>query len=210
MAPTVGIAVLDERFVYLAVAFNVAAFGSYLIATIRGRTRPNRVTWFIWALAPLVAFTAEVGEGVGTQALMTFMVGFGPALVFAASFLNRAAVWRLTGLDVVCGALSLVAIGVWLISGHGVWAIALTIAADGLAAVPTIVKAWSHPRTEHGATFWLAATSAVITLLTVDNWTFAHYGFPVYILAVGSLLGVLITFRLGERAVSSRAAADTA
>lgn len=43
--------------------------------------------------------------------------------------------------------------------------------------------------------FWLAAASASITLLTVDNWNLAHYGFPVYILTSCALIASLSTFR---------------
>jgi hypothetical protein len=194
--------VLDERFIYLVVVLNVLGFSTYLIATLSGRARPNRVTWFVWALAPLVAFGAQLGEGVGPQALMTFMVGIGPVLVFAASFVNRQAAWRITRLDLVCGGLSLIALGVWLGTGHGESAIALTIVADLLASLPTVIKAWRHPRSEAPLLFWLAGSGGVLTLLTVDTWAFAHYGFPLYIVAVNALLAALVTFRLGERAAT--------
>lgn len=190
---------LDERFVYLVVLLNALGFSSYLIATVKGRARPNRVTWFVWALAPLVAFGAELGEGVGPQALMTFMVGFGPAAVLVASFVNPQAAWRISRLDLTCGALSLVALGIWLSTGHGQSAIALTLVADLLASLPMIGKAYRHPRTEAPLNFWLVAAGGAITLLTIDVWTFAHYGFPLYILAINALFAVLITFRLGER-----------
>ena len=190
---------LNENVVFGAVALNLVGSSSYLVATLRGQARPNRVTWFLWALAPLIAFSAERGEGVGHASLMTFMVGAGPLLVFVASLVSRHGSWRITRLDVTCGVLSLVAVALWLLTRDGTVAIALTIAADGLAALPTVVKAWRHPRTESPWIFWLGSTSAAITLLTVDQWDFAHYGFPVYILAICGILAVLITFRIGDR-----------
>lgn len=190
---------LNENFVFVAVAINLVGSSSYLVATLRGQARPNRVTWFLWALAPLIAFGAERGEGVGHASLMTFMVGAGPLLVFLASLVSRHGSWQISRLDVACGVLSLVAVALWLATRDGTVAIALTIAADGLAALPTVVKAWRHPRTESPWVFWLGATSAAITLLTVDHWDFAHYGFPVYILAICGTLAVLITFRIGDR-----------
>lgn len=85
---------LDERFVILGALLNLAGSAAYIISTIKGETRPNRMSWFLWALAPLIAFGAQLGEGVGLQSLMTFMVGFGPALVLIASFINKKSYWK--------------------------------------------------------------------------------------------------------------------
>ncbi len=56
--------------------------------TVRGHSQPNRVTWLLWGLAPMLAFAAELKAHVGLSALMTFSVGFNPLLVLAASFVN--------------------------------------------------------------------------------------------------------------------------
>lgn len=51
---------LNENFVILgAVIFAIGSL-SYLIDTLKGKVKPNRVTFFLWALAPLIAFAAEV------------------------------------------------------------------------------------------------------------------------------------------------------
>lgn len=99
---------IDERFVIFGALFNLIGGSSYVIATLEGRARPNRVTWFIWAVAPLIAFIAQLTQGVGLRSLMTFMVGFMPLLVFIASFVNKKSYWKLTNFDLFCGFLSLV------------------------------------------------------------------------------------------------------
>lgn len=189
---------LDERLVYLAAVLNVAGTTTYVIATVRGRTKPNRVTWFVWTIVPLVAFGAELDEGVGTQAAMTLSFALGPALILLASFVNSNANWQLTRLDLMCGALSLIAIGAWLATGHGTIAIALAIAADALAALPTLIKSYRHPRTESPWTYWVAAACSVITLLTINTWNLAHYGFPLYAFTICALIASLITFRISD------------
>src|SRR5581483_5835501 len=98
---------IDVHFVILGAVITAAGLVAYIRATLRGVTQPNRVTWLLWALAPLLAFAVEIHEGVGLQSLMTFTVGFGPLLVFLASFRSAGAVWEIRPLDYVCGALSL-------------------------------------------------------------------------------------------------------
>ncbi len=189
---------LDERFVIVGVAINFIGALSYLIDTIKGRIKPNRITWFLWALAPLIAFTAEIKQGVGLQSLMTFAVGFNPLLIFLASFVNKKAEWKLRPFDFFCGGLSVIGLLLWYITKIGNIAILFSIFADGTAALPTIKKSYQMPETENYKGFFCAAINASITILTIKIWNFAHYGFPLYILLINTLLFVLIRFRLGK------------
>jgi hypothetical protein len=190
--------VIDPRFVLLGALISAVGGLGYLAGTLRGSVRPNRVSWLMWALAPLVAFAAELQQGVGLQSLMTFMVGFLPLLIFLASFANREAAWRLTRFDLVCGGLSLAGVCLWAATRSGNVAIIFAILADALAAVPTLVKAAVAPETEGCTPYLSGSISAAITLLTVTDWTFASYAFPLYICVIGLLLTALVKFRLGR------------
>lgn len=190
---------INEKFVLVGALFNLVGSTNYVWNTLKGKTTPNRVTWFLWALAPLVAFSAMIGEGVGLSSLMTFMVGFGPLMIFLASFVNKKSVWKLTKFDLVCGGLSLVGLILWLLTDDAKLAIIFSIAADSLALLPTLRKAWLEPQTESHLVFLNGAISATITMLTFDTWTFTAAAFPVYIFIVCLLMFVLIRFRVGPR-----------
>jgi len=189
---------LHPNFVILGVIIGFTGGVSYLISTIKGKTKPNRVTWFLWALAPLIAFAAEIKEGVGIQSWMTFGVGFGPLLVFLASFVNKESVWKLRKFDFICGVLALLGLFLWYVTRNGNLAIFFSILADGMAAVPTLVKSYSFPETENYHVYLTAAISAAITLLTIDIWDFAYFGFPLYILILCTTFVFLIKFRAGK------------
>lgn len=190
---------LNENLVI--VGFVIATLGGlkYLVETIQGKVKPNRVTFFAWALAPLIAFTAEVKQGVGIQSLMTFGAGFGSLLIFLASFVNKKSEWKLGSFDFTCGVLSLIGLLLWYVTRVGDIAITFSIIADGLAALPTIVKSFHYPETENGWAYLTGAISASLTLLTIDSWNFAHYGFPAYILIVCLIIFSLVQFKLGKR-----------
>jgi bacteriorhodopsin len=68
-----------------AVASLLAAF-VYIRSMFRGGTKPNRVPWLMWAIAPLIATTAAISNGVGWAVLPVFMAGFSPILIFTVSF----------------------------------------------------------------------------------------------------------------------------
>jgi len=190
---------LHPNFVLLGVLISFVGGLSYLIDTVKGKTQPNRVSWFIWALAPLIAFSAEINKGVGIQSLMTFIVGFNPLLIFLASFVNKKSEWKLGKLDIVCGVLAVSGMVAWLLLKEGNVAIFFSILADGIAGVPTIIKSYFFPETENYQVFLGGAISALLTLLTIQVWTFAHYAFPVYIFLICLLLLLLIKFKLGKK-----------
>jgi hypothetical protein len=195
---------LDPRFALLAAA--IAFFGvvSYARDTWRGTTKPNRVSWFLWTLIPLIAFAAQLNEGVIYQSALTFVSGFGPAVVLAASFRDRQAYWRITKYDWLCGGLSLLALILWAITKTGAIAILLSIFADALAATPTVIKSYRHPDSESAGAFGLGIIAAVITLLTIQNWTFASYAFAAYLLFSDGIIFVLVKFpNLRPRKVSA-------
>jgi hypothetical protein len=189
---------ISDKFVYLGALFSLVGSSTYALSTLRGRTRPNRVSWFVWSLAAFVAFSAQLSQHVGIRALMTFMVGFGPLMIFLASFVNKKSYWRITRFDLLCGVLSLFALVLWRITGVGNVAIALSIGADVLATLPTLKKAFENPSTEHPLPFLTGFISAGLTLLTLNTWSFASGGFALYILLCSIVLFALVRFRLGN------------
>jgi hypothetical protein len=188
---------ISDKFIILGVLIQLWGCAVYARDTWVGTTKPNRVTWFLWFLAPTIAFAAEVDKGVGFISLMTLSVGLGPLIVLVASFANKKAYWKLHWTDYFCGLLSLLGLILWLIYREGNIAIVLNIAADLCAAAPTLVKSFKHPETESVEAYWVAIVNAGITLLAIDTWTVANYGFPIYIFLVNIAFVAFIKFKVG-------------
>jgi hypothetical protein len=191
--------VISENWIYLGTAIGALGTAVYLRDTLRGTTKPNRVTWLLWAFAPLLAAVVEFDQGIGLRALPTFMIGFMPLLVFAASFVNPASVWRIRRFDYACGAVSVIGTLVWLITRNGVLAISAAIVADFMAGLPTVQKSWTHPETETVHSYAGAAISMAVVLLTIDHWTFDVAAFPIFIVCMASIMVVLIGVEPGPR-----------
>lgn len=190
---------LNENFILVGAVISLIGGFSYLADTLRGKAKPNKVTWFVWALAPLIAFWATVQQGVGLQALTTFMVGFNPLLIFLASFVNKKAYWKITKLDLFCGSLAIVGLVLWQITDIGNLAILFSLLADAIAAIPTVIKSYQAPETENPNVFLGSGIASLITLFTIDKWNFEQYAFPAYVFLICALLYVLIKFKIGKR-----------
>lgn len=190
---------INENFIYLGLIITSLGGLSYLIKTLQGKVKPNRVTWFTWGLAPLIAFFAQVKEGVGLQSLLTLTVAVVPFIVFFASFLNRKSYWEVSKIDVLFGALSLVGLIIWQITGVGNIAIIFSLIADFMASLPTLIKSFHFPETEHAFAYFTTIIGSLITLLTIDSWSFATYSFPMYLFVIAIIFTILIKFKIGKR-----------
>lgn len=195
---------INQNFVIVGVLINFIGALSYISDTLRGKVKPNRVSWGLWALASFIAFTAEVQQGVGIQSLMTFMVGFTPFLIFISSFFNKKAYWKITPFDLWCGVFSLIGLLLWYLTKVGNLAIIFSIFADFTAGIPTLRKAFKFPETENYIEFSSSFISAILTILTLRVWNFEYIGFPLYIFLFDLTMIILIKFKLGEKFLSAK------
>lgn len=190
---------IHSNFIYLGIFLQCIGASGYFIGTIKGTVKPNRVSWILWALAPFIAFFAQIKQGVGPEVWATFVVGFVPLVIFIASFINKKAVWQIQRLDIICGILSLLGLILWMITKVGNIAITLGILADALASIPTVVKSWAAPETENDSIFLMGVVNAIIGLLVMQNWHFENYAFLIYLFFLNLLLTILIRFKVGKR-----------
>lgn len=190
---------INPNFVIIGVLLQFIGGVTYFIDTLKGKIQPNKITWLLWSIAPFIAFTAEIKQGVGIQSLATFIVGFVPLLVFIASFANKRAYWKLNKLDFTCGALALLGIVFWYTTKVGNIAIFFSILADGLAGIPTIIKSYTNPESENYLVYFFGIINAGIALLVIYQWNFQNYGFPAYLLLLDIIFTLLIYFKLGKR-----------
>lgn len=191
---------IDERFVIVGFMINALGSLSYFWAVLRGQTKPNKVTWFLWMLFPLIAGFAQLDQGVGWAALTTFSAAFVSFIVLVAAFFNKKAYWKLGTLDWICGVLALIGCVLWQVSDSPTTALIFAVLADFLAGIPTIVKAFRNPETESPWTFLLGVVNYGLCLLTLTQWTFANAAFSVHAGTNCLLLFVLIYFKPGQKA----------
>jgi hypothetical protein len=186
---------LQAMHIVFAVAgavINFVACLSYVRAILRSEAAPNRVTWFLWAVVPLIAGAAQLRSGVGISTLVVLSVGVGPACVLLASFVGGMGLWKLGPFDYVCGACSLAALALWAVTGDPVIAIVLSIVADAAAALPTVRKAWLEPATEDRSAYLISFVAMILGILSIREATFSAYAFNVYLVAASGILAMIL------------------
>lgn len=162
----------------------------YLYETITGKAKPNRVTWFLWGLFPMIIFVAQRAQGVEGLSWATFAAGFTPVLVFVASFLNRNAYWKTEPRDYYLMAAAIAGIVLWALTDDPVLAIVFTLLADVFASLPTLLKAYRHPQTESWIAYAISALGFGVAVLAIPSFTFENYAFITYVFVLNGLLAI--------------------
>lgn len=178
--------------VFVGMLISLIGIASYIKDMLKGKVKPNRITWMMWSIAPLIAAFAALSTGATLSVIPVFMTGFSPLIVFIISLFKKQAYWKIHKFDYVCGFLSALALILWYITKDPIIAIVFSIVGDFSAAIPTIVKAWKYPDTENSFAFSTGIIATLTSFAAIEVWNFASVAFPLYII----LMDMFIVFSI--------------
>jgi hypothetical protein len=183
--------VLPEYFAIIGAIIGSLGGFYYLYETIVGKTQPNRITWLLWGIFPMVIFVAQRAQGVEGLSWASFVAGFTPLLIVAASFFNRKAYWKSEPRDYYLMAAAIVGIILWAITDNPNLALLFALLADMLAGIPTLIKAYRHPESESWIAYAISTLGFGISFLSVQAYDFEHAAFVAYLFVMNGVLGLL-------------------
>ena len=135
----------------------------------------------------------QIVQGSGPEAFVTLAIGLSPLAVCIVAIAKGAHKTRLTSTDKWCILLTLIGIGMWLTSKNPLLALGMSIVADIFSNIPTILKGYRNPQTEHATAYLITVASMAVTLLTITNWHVTNWLFAAYILAINLVIVLSIT-----------------
>lgn len=179
--------------VILSIAISISGAIPYIRDTLSAKTKPNRVSWFMWAFAALVSAGAAISAGADLWITSRVLIaGLIPLTVFLFSFVNKESYWKLTPFDFLCGILSLFAIIMWLFVDSPQVAVLLALAGDAVATLPTVIKGWKYPETETGYLYVASIISALLVLPAIPTWDIINSAFQIYLVVITGMLAVAV------------------
>lgn len=189
---------LPEYFAILGAILGSLGGFYYLYETVLGRTQPNRITWLLWGIFPMVIFAAQRAQGVAGVSWTSFVAGFMPLLIVAVSFFNRKAYWKSEPRDYYLMAAAIVGIALWAVTDNPNLALLFSLLADMLAGLPTLIKAYRHPGSESWVAYAISTFGFGISLLSVQVHNLENTAFVAYVFILNGALAILAS-RGGKR-----------
>lgn len=184
---------LPASFVIVAILLRLASGASYFKATWDGTAKPSIISWFFWSVTAIIAFTVQLVKGAGPEAFVTLAIGISPIAVCIAALHKDAYKVTFSYSDKWCIALTVSGIILWLISKNPLMALSMSILADIFSSIPTILKSYRNPESEHPTAYMLSIVSMAVTLLTINSWQPANWLFTAYILGINITYVLTIT-----------------
>ena len=172
----------------------ISAAGSipYILAVIRGTARPRLVSWGVWAVLAGVMTVSAFIEGAMASAAMTAITFIACATVTILGWQRRTG--GINRVDMVCLVGAVLGIASLAIFKSPLIALAVSVAVDIIAFIPTLMHAWTSPYEESLACFALSALGGTLAVLAVlvGEVSVVALLYPVYSMVFNGLAALLI------------------
>jgi hypothetical protein len=167
----------------------------YVLDTVRGTTRPNLVTWFLWTLNGSILAYAQFTAGASWTLAVLVASTLSTAVVtmLAIPFGQR----RYGFIDAACLAMALAAMTGWWWTENPLTAIVLGVLAEIFAVSPTIAKTYRTPSSETPITYWATTFATILSLIASTRFDLANLLFPLYSISVNTIIASMAT--MGRR-----------
>jgi hypothetical protein len=189
-------------------ALTAAAALPYILDIVHGRARPRVASWGIWTVVQAVGAVSAFSAWQLPGACYTVFCAAGCAAVVFLGWRHGSR--EFGPLDAVCVALA--AEGVALLAVAAAlprlvplsWAVAVSVATDFLAYLPTFRHAWLKPDEEPWLPYALFGAAAGMVLWVADYRILAGVIYPMYLFVADGAMVLMILFSpYGRNAVPS-------
>ncbi len=162
----------------LAGVINAVCFIPYFKDIVKGKTKPNRAAWLIWAVLSFVAFFSLLAKGpnpslwlVGIQTLGIVAVAIMSLKYGSGSFTKK------DYLSLCFAASGLV---IWYFTKEPAAALFIAIIINAIGSVLNTQKVYKDPESETRITWVLGTVAAFMSVLSVGSLDFILLSYPVY------------------------------
>jgi len=182
-------------FGYLSGTLSVVAIIPYIYDILKGNTKPERASWFIWSALGLIAFFSQMEKGA-TNSL--WMVGTSTVAVIVVSLLSlKLGYGGFSKRDKISLLIAAFGILLWFITKEAAFALFITIFVDSIGSFLTTLKSYEDPESETISTWIIASIAGVFSALSVGEWNFILLVYPLYIFLANFIVFAAII--LGKR-----------
>ncbi len=170
------------------------AYIVYIISIFRGGSKPNRITWWVWAFMGLVLALSYQFSGAENTIWVPYVEFLGPFIIAILSIKYGEGNFA-DKTDLICFIGAVFSIILWIISKNPVIALVTNLAVDSFAIVPTIKKSYSRPEGEDFWAWFGTGLADSLNMFAVERFTFAVLVYPIYMLISDLIIIVILLFK---------------
>ena len=177
----------------LSLVIGVISYTFYFRDVLKGKTKPDGASWFIWGLLAAITFFAQFSSGGGAGAWITAFTALVCVVIATLAFYrNHAKVRRI---DWISLSFALGGIGLWLYTKNPLLAVVIVILVGAIGFIPTFIKAFYKPQEETGITFAMNASKFAIAFFALGSLSPVTWLYPAAMVLMNSSLALMIFLR---------------
>jgi hypothetical protein len=158
---------------------NLLGFLPYLVSIYQGKTRPNRATWWIWAIVGLILCYSYYSSGAVNTIWVPVSAAVGHLIIAILAIKYGEGGWN--RFDRWCLLSAGISLLLWWQFSSPIIALVINIGIDFLGALPTIRKSYYQPQTEDPFSWIIFLSAHTLNLFALKNWSFALSAYPLYL-----------------------------
>ncbi len=180
---------------YLSGIAILLSFGPYLKDIFLHKTKPQRVSWLIWAILGLISFFSQFAEGASYSLVMTGAQAIGDLFIFILAIkYGFGGLMKKDFISLIGAGISLF---LWYLTREAAVALFLVILIDAIGVGLTAIKSYQNPATETVSSWVLTFIGGLLACIAVGRLDFILLAFPFYICLAS--LTILVAIKLGFR-----------
>jgi hypothetical protein len=174
----------------------------YVVSILRGHTKPERTTYFIWLILNVVTTTSYIAVGARTTIWTGIAYTFTAFLIFGLSI--KHGMGGFSTFDIVCFLLAMTGIIVWLSTKDALLTLYFGTFVSFIAYLPTIKKAYFLPETENTLSWTMTACTAVVNVCALTTLKPSFALPPIIGVFTAGTVAYLLLFPVAHAKITQR------
>ena len=167
----------------------------YLRSIHKKESNPHLLSWVGWTFITTIGAFAMLDSGSTWATIFIFANSASSMSVVLYSMYKKVGIWSTTIYDYIFFSLGILGIILWQLLNMPLVAIILSVLADLLFAIPTVIKVYRNPRSE-SANGWIPyCIAGIFGLLAIRSISLTETLYPFYIFFINFLILIIILFK---------------
>lgn len=165
-----------------------AGFVPYILAILRGETKPAKASWIIWGSLDTIALAAMYAKGALNGQIVGAVLGAWVIVALAMRYGTPG--WK--KLDIVCLGGAVLGIVLWQTFNDPLLGIITSQVVTLIGALPTWRSAWQDPSKEDKLAWTIFWLSCVVAVVAIPAWTLQDAAQPMTFFTIETIMMILL------------------
>jgi hypothetical protein len=177
----------------IAIILQISGFIPYILDIFKGKTKPERASFWIFSLLVGVALVAQLLDKI-TWAAALVLVSFLCVLTIAVLSLKYG-YGKFHRRDTCSIILAIIGVIIWQVTSKPLVAIAMVILIDFSGFWLTLIKTWKAPNTETLFAWAASGVAGILAIIATQNYSAVQIAYLLYSAIANCLISLLIVYR---------------